>query len=111
GRAFRGAGRGWWEFFPRRFRASDVSLSGGADGPGPEGGVPPVAASRRDRQLGGFLPPLQFEGGSRREIGSLVGLAFLVRTNHMGGVLDHFARLGLLSALKIGVAQEVHRVG
>ena len=41
----------------------------------------------------------------------MVGFIFITRPDDVIGVLDEFACLSFLAALKIGVAQEIHSVG
>src|SRR5437879_5884948 len=75
---------------------------------GPIRGVIPVLAYRRNRQSSCFSPAVQFERRARGKIGAMIGLNFITCPHDVVGVFDDFARFGFLTALEVGVAQEVH---
>src|SRR6266853_5655719 len=93
-----------------RLRAGDVTATGGADGTGPKRRVIPVLVDGGNRQSGGFFPSMQFQSSSGGKIGALIGFAFITCADDVAGVLDHFPGFGFLTALEIGVAEEVHGV-
>jgi hypothetical protein len=98
------------ELLNGRFSGADVAGARSANGAGPERGVLPVLAQSGNGQSGGFFPAVQLEGGPRSKIGAIFGPILLARPHDMVGMLDDFACFGFLPALKVGVAQEVHRV-